>query len=244
MSEAAARSAATPGDIEGGLARLAGVFVAPARTFASIARRPTWLLPFVIGVALAVPMTELVMSKMDMRGEIVRSTEKRGQKLSDEQIDRAVEQTRRMTPVFDLFGLVVVGAVTFGTAAVLWGACQAFGWDVRFKQSLGVTSHAFLPQTLATGALMAVLWNRDTVDKATMGDALRTNLGFLADAHQDPVGHALLSSVDAFSFWVMALLVLGLATAANASRRRVAILVVSLWALFVLGKAGITALFA
>jgi hypothetical protein len=42
----------------------------------------------------------------------------------------------------------------------------------------------------------------------------------------------------------MALMVLGLAAAANASRRRVAILVVSLWALFVLGKAGVTALFA
>jgi hypothetical protein len=241
VSDAAAPAAAA--GAESGLARLAGVFVAPARTFWSIARRPTWILPFVIGAALAVPMTELVMSKMDMRAEITRSTEKRGQKLSDEQMERAVEQTRRMTPVFDLFGLVVVSAVTFGTAAVLWGACQAFGWDVRFKQSLGVTTHAFLPQTLATGVLMAVLWNRDTVDKATMGDTLRTNLGFLADAHRDPVGHSLLSSVDAVSLWVMALLVLGLAAAANASRRRVAILVVSLWALFVLGKAGLAALF-
>ena len=221
-----------------------GAFVTPARTFASIARRPTWLLPFLIGAALAVPLTELVISKTDMRAEISKGAVKRGQKLSDDQVDRIVEQTRRMTPIFDVFGVVVVAAATFGTAAVLWGACQAFGWDVRFKQSLGVTTHAFLPQTLASGALLAVLWNRDTVDKATMGDALRTNLGFLADAHQDPVGHALLSSLDLVSFWVMALMVLGLAAAANARRRRVAILVIALWALFTLGKAGITAFFA
>lgn len=244
MSEAAARPAAGTGAAEGGLSRLVGVFVTPVRTFGSIARRPTWILPFVIGAALAVPLTELVMSKTDMRAEIVRSMEKRGQKLNDDQIDRIVEQTRRMTPLFDLFGLVVVSAATFGTAAVLWGACQAFGWDVKYKQSIGVTSHAFLPQTLASALLLAVLWNRDTIDKATMGDALRTNLGFLADAHADPVSHALLSSVDLVSFWVMALMVLGLAAAANASRRRVAILVVSLWVLFVLGKAGLTALFA
>jgi hypothetical protein len=115
---------------------------------------------------------------------------------------------------------------------------------VRYKQSLGVTAHAFLPQTVASAALLAVLWNRDTVDKATMGDALRTNLGFLSDAHADPVGHALLSSVDLVSFWIMALLVLGLSAAAGAPRRRVAILVVSLWVLFVLGKAGLSALFA
>ena len=95
----------------------------------------------------------------------------------------------------------------------------------------------------SSGALLAILWNRDTVDKATMGDALHTNLGFLADAHADPVGHALLSSVDVVSFWIMALLVLGFSAAAGASRKRVAILVVSLWALFVLGKAGLAAVF-
>jgi hypothetical protein len=146
-----------------------------------------------------------------------------------------------MTPIFDLFGLVVLSIVTFGTAGVLWGSCQAFGWDVKFKQSLGVTTHAFLPQTLASAALLGVLWNRDTVDRATMGDALRTNLGFLADAHANPVGHALVSSVDAVSLWVAILLVLGLSAAAKAPRARVAILVGSLWVLFVLGKAGLAA---
>ena len=64
------------------------------------------------------------------------------------------------------------------------------------------------------------------------------------DAHADPVGHALLSSVDVVSVWVIVLLVLGLAAAAQAPRKRVAILVVALWALFVLGKAGLTAMFA
>jgi hypothetical protein len=48
--------------------------------------------------------------------------------------------------------------------------------------------------------------------------------------------------VDLFTFWAIALLVLGLSSAAGASRRRMAILVVSLWLLFVLGKAGFAAL--
>jgi hypothetical protein len=178
-----------------------------------------------------------------MRAEITKSMSKSGRKVSEEQLDQMVERTRRMGPVFDAIALVFVAAAAFGTAAVLWGACQAFGWNVRYKQSLGVTTHAFLPQTVASAGLLAVLWNRDTVDKATMGDALHTNLGFLADAHADPVGHALLSSADVVSFWIIALLVLGLSAAAGASRKRVAILVVSLWALFVLGKAGLAAVF-
>jgi hypothetical protein len=243
VSDAAAAPPAAPAPAEGGLARLVGVFVSPVRTFASIARRPTWLLPFAIGVALAIPLTELIFSKTDMRAEITKSMSKSGRKVSEEQLDQMVERTRKMGPVFDAIALVFVAGATFGTAAVLWGACQAFGWGVRYRQSLGVTAHAFLPQTVASAGLLAVLWNRDTVDKATMGDALHTNLGFLADAHADPVGHALLSSVDAVSFWIMALLTLGLAAAAGASRKRVAILVVSLWVLFVLGKAGLAALF-
>ena len=242
MSEAAGVPAAKA-PAEGGFARLAGVFVSPVRTFASIARRPTWLLPFLIGVALTIPLTELIFSKTDIRAEITKSLQKSDRKVSDEQIDQMVERTRKMGPVFDVIALFFVTAVTFGTAAVLWGSCQAFGWDVKFKQSLGITTHAFFPQTIASVALLAVLWNRDSIDKATMGDSLHTNLGFLADAHADPVGHSLLSSVDVVSFWIMALLVLGLSAAAGAPRKRVAILVVSLWALFVLGKAGAAAIF-
>ena len=228
--------------VEGGLARLAGVFIAPARTFASIARRPTWLLPLAIAAALAVPLTELVFSKTDLRGEMTKRMEKSGRKIPDDQLDSMVEKTKRLAPLFDFIGIAFVTAATVGTAAVLWAACQAFGWEVKFRQSLGVTTHAFLPQTLASAAMLAILWNRDQIDKVTMGDALPTSLGRLVDGHADPVGHALLSSVDLVSLWVMALLVLGLAAAARAPRKRVAILVVALWALFVLGKAGVAAI--
>lgn len=245
MSDVAATppAAPAPAQAENGFARLAGVFIAPARTFASIARRPTWLLPFAFAAGLAIPLTEIYMAKGDLRAEIVRGAEKRGQKLSDDQIERITSQTRRVAPLFDLFSVVVVGAVMFGTAGVLWASCQAFGWEVKFRQSLGITTHAFLPSALSSAVLLGVLWNRDSIDKATMADALPVHLGRLADAHADPVGHALLSSVDVVSFWIMALLVLGLSAASGASRKRTAALVISLWVLFVLGKAGLTALF-
>ena len=131
--------------------------------------------------------------------------------------------------------------VTLIVAAVLWGACNAFGWEVKFRQSLGVTAHAFFPGVLYGLALLAALWNRTTVDPQKIGDALPTNLGYFAPG-TDSVTHGLLASVDLFSFWTMALLVLGLSAAAKSSRGRMAVLVVSLWALYVLGKAGASAL--
>ena len=45
------------------------------------------------------------------------------------------------------------------------------------------------------------------------------------------------------SFWTMGLLVLGLSAATRAPRGRVAALVLTLWGLYVLGKAGVAAIF-
>ena len=227
---------------ESGLRRLAGVFVSPATTFASIAARPTWILPVAIGASLTLPLSELVISRMDWRALAAKRFAAMDRKLTDAQMDAAVEQMRRLGWLGDVAAIFGVVAVVFAVAAVLWGACQAFGWEVRFPQSLGITSHAFFPATLGTLALIAVLWNRPTIDPDAVGDALHTNLGFLVDPKADKVLHALLGSLDLFAFWGMALLVLGLAAAAKAPRKRVAALVLTLWALFTLGKAGFAAI--
>jgi hypothetical protein len=46
------------------------------------------------------------------------------------------------------------------------------------------------------------------------------------------------------SFWTMGLLVLGLSAATKARRGRMTSLVFGLWGLYVLGKAGVTAIFS
>ena len=55
---------------ESALGRLVGVFVSPARTFASIAARPTWLPPLAIATGLALPLSELILSRTNWRGVI------------------------------------------------------------------------------------------------------------------------------------------------------------------------------
>lgn len=232
-----------PPDSDSAFRRLVGVFLSPAKTFAAIARRPTWLLPVAIWAGLALPLSELILSKTDWRAFMTRQMARGERKLTDAQLEAAIEQSRRLGWLWDVAAVVAPFLVTLVVAGVLWAACQAFGWDVQFKQSLGVTAHAFFPAILGSIALLVVLWNRDTVDPELVGDALRTNPGFLVDRQTNSVLHGLLASLDLFSFWTMALLVLGLSAAARAPRSRVAILVVTLWGLFVLGKAGVTALF-
>jgi hypothetical protein len=123
-------------------------------------------------------------------------------------------------------------------------ACQAFGWELRFRQSLGVTAHAFLPGILISVALLGLLWTRGTIDPRSLGDLIPTSAGPLVDRRAAPALHSLLSSVDLVSFWTMALLVLGLSEATKAPRGRMTGLVLGLWGLYVLGKAGVAALFS
>ena len=75
-----------------------------------------------------------------------------------------------------------------------------------------------------------------------MGDMLRSNLGFLAPPDAKAL-HSLLGSLDVFSFWTMGLLAIGLAAAARIRKGQAAGVVVSLWLVYVLAKAGLAAIF-
>ncbi len=241
MSEAAKAAPPVGDDSGSAFGRLVGVFASPVRTFAAIAARPTWLLPVAITAGLSLPASELILAKTDWRAVVSAQIAKSGRHLSEAQIDQAAERAQRLTWLWDVIAVAGPILVLFIVAAVLWAACNAFAWDVKFRQSLGVASHAFLPSILAALGLMAALWNRPTVDPRKVGDALPTNLGHFAPG-TDEVTHGLLASIDLFSFWSMALIILGLSAAAKAPRGRMAALVVGLWALYVLGKAGATAL--
>ena len=128
------------------------------------------------------------------------------------------------------------------TAAVLLGSFKAFGSDLTFRQSFGVTTHGFLPGLLGSLILIPVLTRQESLDPSAIGDLLRSNLGFLVE-RDSKVLHSLAQSMDLFSFWSLTLLVIGFAEAGRVSRGKSAGIIVTLWAVFVLGKAGVAALF-
>jgi hypothetical protein len=87
-----------------------------------------------------------------------------------------------------------------------------------------------------------ILLKRETLDPQTMGDMLHSNLGFLVDQHTSPAIHSLFGSLDVFALWTAILLTIGYAAAARVSRKGAGGLVFGIWALYVLGKAGLAAL--
>jgi hypothetical protein len=224
-------------------ARIVGTFFSPTATFQSIARRPGFILPVLLWTAASILITMMMLPKIDFDRMIRSSIEKRGQSVPEDRIQQIVAQQKRMAPVlYTAIGGVTPVIICLLVTLVFWAAFKAFGWDLTFKQGLGVTTHGFLPGVLGGIILIPVMSARESIDPQAMGDLLRSNLGFLVEKDSSPVVHSLLQSVDVFSFWSLFLMTIGYSAAARISRKSAGGVVVGIWAIYVLGKAGLAAI--
>ena len=212
--------------------RLAGVFVAPTRTFERIAERPTWVLPLMlwtlVTILVSIPMTK----RMDLEGMIRRQIAQTGQTVSESRVRESLARAEN----FRSFGIVAAAlgpaAVTVFFGGLFWLVWKLFGSDVTFAQTYGVTTHAFLPSALGGLLILPMILSRAKIDPRTAGTLLRSNLGFLTDPVRHPVRASILQSFDVFSFWTLALLVIGISAATRTPRARTTGVLIALWVLY------------
>lgn len=214
--------------------RIVGAIVSPGETFASIARRPTWLAPLVLWTAVSIAVTALLIPKIDYDRMIRQAIEKRGQSIPEERMPAIIEQQKKIGTIIG-WAFAGVGPVLTGllVAVVLWGSFKAFGWDTKFNQAFGVTTHAFLPGVLKAAILGFLITRQESVDPQALGDLLRSNLGFLVARDSSKALHSLLGSIDVFSLWSVFLFVVGFSAAAKIKRGAAAGVIVALWLLTV-----------
>ena len=145
MTEQAAAAPPAPSG-PGAFGRVAGVFFSPVRTFRAIAQRPTWLAPVLVWTVLSLAITTIVLPRIDFEKMIRSRMEKRGQTIPEDRLASIVETQKRIAPIAGYgFAAATPAVICLLTAAVLLGAFKAFGSDLVFRQSFGVTTHAFLP---------------------------------------------------------------------------------------------------
>jgi hypothetical protein len=234
----------TPPPSDSALSRIFGVFFSPGKTFESIAARPTWLAPLLVWTVLSLGVTYVLAPRMDFRDQIRTEMERRGQTVSSETIDATLEQRRPFIAAFTWgVGLIAPIFCAMFVSLVYWGGHKAFGRDMTFKQALGATTHAFLPAAFSSLLLIPVLIQRGTVSPEAVGDLVKSNLGAFVDPASKAL-HALASSIDVFSFWTIALLSIGYSKAARCSFTQSLSIVVALWLVYVVAKAGLAAAFS
>jgi len=243
MSEAAGAEAPA-----GFLATLAGVFATPGATFASIARRPSFWAPLLACVAVGAAFNAVWLHQVDVRefARIQIEESPLASRLSAEQRATGIEEQARIFPFRSWLGPLLGTPLTLLVVAVVYRSVFRFFYaaEVTFGQSLAVVSWTFLAAALVTLPLALLVmrlrqdWN---VDPTT---PLQANLTLLLDKDSVPRAlYSLAESLDLFSAWMLALLSIGYGAASGRRAGQAAIGVTAVWAVYVVGKAALAAVF-
>ncbi len=240
----------TPGKPGGDMSELGcitGIFWEPKPVYENLAARPRWWVPVILLTLLSIlfvfAFSQIVGWDTLMVQEMAKNS--RLQDMPETQRQQIVEQQSKFV------GIIVYLSAFFGTAIVLLivaGALlfvfkTASGGEMTFRRTLSIVSYSWLPFGLYQVLAFVALYFTNPAD-FDINNPLPFNLGWFFDPASSPAWLiALLSSVDLFSFWVMALMALGFSVAVKRMRfGRAFSMVFGVWFVFVLLKTGWRAL--
>ncbi|HTQ81615.1 MAG TPA: YIP1 family protein [Thermoanaerobaculia bacterium] len=196
--------------------RLAGALVAPVKTFRAIAERPTWLLAWLLLYAVVSGISFLSFQKVDFAAGVREQFAEQHVQLPAGSEERAAKIGKYSASIAVLLAFPFL---IFLTAAI-YLAFNLIGGELNYKRSLAVVAHAALPRGLAALLSLPILLSRSelTLKEVQQGGVLRANLSFLAPEGAAPALLALLTNLDLFSFWSLALSMVGFHYAAMVSK--------------------------
>jgi Yip1 domain len=210
------------------IGRILGIFWDPKPAYRDLAAWPRWLIPFILLSLCSVVYLAVFSNVIGWETFMERQFEKneRMQQLTPEQRQAVLEQQLKFVGPIGYVGAVVGGLVMalMVAAAALFMFKTLGGANLTFKQAFSITYYSFLPNVLGAILAIVVIFFVNPVD-FDVNNPLALNLGWFLDPETTPkwlVSAA--NSVDLFSL-------------------RALTFIVTLWVVWVLLKAGGTALF-
>ena len=229
--------------------RLIGAIFSPKATFASIASRPTWILPLILITILGCTTTFLYGQRVGWRAFMQKQIENspRTQSMPEDQKEGIIDQQTKFAPIFGYVGTVVLA---FGGAALVAGVfLLAFnlviGTKFPYKTALGVVAYAWVPLIIAQILGLIILFIKDpsTID---IQNLVASNAGAFLSEESPKWIQSLCGSLDIFSFWSMALMGIGF-SATNPKKLSFGKsfgTVIGVWLVYVIVKVGLAAMFS
>lgn len=230
-----------PEEATNSFARLFGVLVSPGETFEGIARKPDWLIPLLVWIAISVAATIVLTPRLDYE-PMFRSMMERNSQLSEQQREQQLDTMLETSEKRKLWGklapVATVPIMMLIVGVLFWGALRAFGADNSFRQSFSVTLYAFAPQFIKSIITTAIAAARTSIDARSVNALLKSNLGAFTSPIESPVAFAILGSIDLFTIWTIVLLSIGLSAISGFPKGKLAMLVISFYLVVVLFKIG------
>ncbi|HUP48846.1 MAG TPA: YIP1 family protein [Thermoanaerobaculia bacterium] len=202
---------------------------APVETLREIASRPDLVTPLVLILLVSLVTSIIVVPRVDFETAVRESMAQANPNLSEADLDRMVRFSAAFAKVFAYASPLLTLLILAIIAGVLLLAFRLFGGEGSFKQAFSVTLYAWIPLVIQGIAGAGILLARGSVPAEELGNLVMSNPGFLVDMKENPVVFALLSSIDVFTFWSLALFVIGFSFLSRFSMRKSAAIVLTLW---------------
>lgn len=226
---------------------LGNLFLSPSEAFAALLKRPTVLLPLVLLMATNAGFTAYWLNRVDPIAFMKAQMQESGQwdKVPADQREGMLEGQSKAFPYFASIGVIAVPIVTLLFAAVLTFVFRFFyAGEVTFKQGLSLTAWASLPVSLVAVPLLALVLHLKDDYLVNPQEVLQANPTLFVEKDSVPKAvFSFLSSLDLFSFWMIGLLSIGFGLACRKPASSALWGVAVPWALYVLAKSGLAALF-
>lgn len=227
---------------------LIDIYFAPREAFTRIVRRPSFIVPLVLGILLGLGFFGTWVQKVDAKA-FMRTQIEEGpfaDRIPAEQKAEIIEQQAAGLAKWGWINVLVFTPVMFLVVAGVLHFVYRFFYasESTFKQALAITSWVFFAVGLLTNPLtlgvMALKgdWNVDP------SQALQASPALLLDSSTaaKPL-MSFLGSLDLFTLWTVFLLAVGFGVASRKSAGSAIWGVGICWAILVLGKVGWAALF-
>src|SRR5262245_18801464 len=229
--------------------RIAGVFFEPAKTFEDIAERPRWFVPMLFILVSVWVMLGIFSQRIGWETVVRDSMDRnpRTAQMTAQERESAISIGSRFAAVAGFGGTAIVIPCSYLLiAAVLVGiAAGMMSAPVKFKQVFAVVCYSHIPMIVSSLLAIVVIFLKGSEFN------LQNPLMFNPAAAMDPLTtskfvYSIASSLDLFSFWVIFLIATGLAAG---SRHKLSFggalfAVILPWAIYVVGKSSLQAMFS
>jgi hypothetical protein len=235
--------------------RLIGVVVSPGETFADINRKPTWLAPMLIGIAVS------LLFALFYNWWARPNYDKLARLQAEQQSARlgtpapppeTLALTAKITKISFYAGPVLaIPIVDFAVAGIFALGLLLLSANTTYKKILSVYAWSSCAISLLTVILLSAVLlvrDRETLSEVKLQDLptlAPTNLGVLIQSSGSAVLKALATSVDLFSIWLAILLIIGFVAISGTkkiTKSSTASVVVGVWVVWILIKVGIASL--
>lgn len=235
---------ATPASADSGsssfFANLIDIYFSPTEAFQKLLRRPSFLAPLMLHIALSLAFSGVWLQKVDMAGFMAARMAESGRGNVSIPADR-MESIEKFTKITTwCAGALAPPILLFALGGIFLFVYRFFfASDINYGQSLAVVASTLAAfALLLTPLMLGVLFMKGDWTIAPQ-EALQANLSMLFDKQtaSKPL-YALAGSLDIFSFWQMFVLScgFGVATKRNWSAALPGVLIP--WVLVVLIKVG------